>query len=93
MFWREDPRKGVSKSSGPPAYPRNGSVLKGIVHNIDSRPEGSSKWLEVHEYKPVGSSNWVNAEGKWIQFEQGGPVLHEGESAVIKRKGWFSWLF
>ena len=49
MYWRKDPKQGGS-FSGPPEWPMNGAVLKGIVHEFANKPEGSLKWLEVKSY-------------------------------------------
>jgi hypothetical protein len=77
MYWRSDPRQGKSTSAGPPDWPRNGAILKGIVHEFPNKPEGSLKWLEVQEYKQAGGSDFVKTDGKWMQFDQGGILLHE----------------
>lgn len=51
MYWRGDPRQGKSTHSENPDWPRNGSILKGTVHQFESQPEDSLMWLEVAEYK------------------------------------------
>ena len=76
MYWRADPTKGKSSSSGPPDWPRNGAVLKGEVKEFANLPEGSLKWLEVSEYKQAGSEEWVKTPNCWMQFEQNGALLH-----------------
>jgi hypothetical protein len=46
MYWRKDPMKGKNSFAGPPDWPRNGALLKGVVHELPSKPENSLKWLE-----------------------------------------------
>ena len=85
MFWRDDPRADtnvlqqvMSKVTGTkPDWPRNGSLLKGRVFEMPSRPQGSLKWLEVTEYKQKDSPQWVATPGCFMQFEQGGDLLFE----------------
>lgn len=85
MFWRDDPRadtnivqKVMNKVAGSkPDWPRNGALLKGRVFEVSSRPQGSLKWLEVTEYRQKDSAEWVATPGCFMQFEQGGTLLHE----------------
>lgn len=86
MFWRDDPRtdanivqKVISKVTGgsKPDWPRNGSLLKGRVFEVSSRPQGSLRWLEVTEFRQKDSTEWVPAPGCFMQFEQGGDLLFE----------------
>eukprot|EP00607_Mallomonas_marina_P009828 CAMPEP_0182418778 /NCGR_PEP_ID=MMETSP1167-20130531/3158_1 /TAXON_ID=2988 /ORGANISM="Mallomonas Sp, Strain CCMP3275" /LENGTH=126 /DNA_ID=CAMNT_0024593165 /DNA_START=129 /DNA_END=509 /DNA_ORIENTATION=+ len=73
MFWRGDPRGGNTPQKGNASWPRNGSVLKGKVYDMPGM-----KWLEVESWKQAGSSTWVtDCKGIWMQFDQGGPVLHK----------------
>jgi hypothetical protein len=49
MFWRNDPKVGGSKGGGAqPDWPRNGAVLKGLVHELPAPVENCNRWLEVH---------------------------------------------
>ena len=50
MFWRRDPRKGKSTYGDNPDWPRNGAILKGVVHEFPEYYEESLQWLEVSEY-------------------------------------------
>lgn len=77
MYWRADPTKGKSSFAGPPDWPRNGAVLRGELKEFLDKPESSLKWLEVSEYKQCGSSDWVKTPNCWMQFDQGGTLLHE----------------
>jgi len=76
MYWRKDPRQGKATFSGPPDWPRNNAQLKGVVHNFKDKPENSQFWLEVSEYCQAGSTQWEKTPGAWMQFEQGGFLLH-----------------
>ena len=64
MYWRKDPKVGGT-FSGPPDWPRNGAILKGVEHQIQGQ-----RWLEVQEYKPDSSAPFVKAAGCWMPFEQ-----------------------
>ena len=78
MFWRRNPLKGKSTFGENPEWPRNGALLKGIIHDFAEKPEHSQHWLEVKEYQQAGTSTWVGTpEDCWMQFEQEGPLLHE----------------
>jgi len=71
MFWRGDPIKKLSPPSND-NWPRNGAVLKGTVHRV-----GDMDWLKVTECQNSGESSFSKVpEGTWMQFDQGGPVLH-----------------
>jgi len=37
------------------------------------------KWLEVVEFCQAGESSFVATPGCWMQFEQGGLLLHASE--------------
>ena len=76
MYWRRDPRQGKNTFSGPPDWPRNQALLKGVVHEFQEKPEGSVFWLEVSEYCQAGSTQWEKTPGAWMQFDQGGLLLH-----------------
>ena len=78
MYWRNDPTKGGSFAS-PPDWPKNGALLKGKVHEVPARPENSLYWLEVTEYLQAGASSWTKTPQAWMQFEQGGFLLHAEE--------------
>ena len=81
MFWRGSPING-KQASGLPAWPRNGAILKGKVHEIKMSVEGCNEWLEVSSYKQAGSSEWVTLpENTWLQFQQGGKILFPSETA------------
>ena len=75
MFWRKDPRPDQlkCKQKGNKDWPRNGSILEGMVHELPDM-----KWLQVVQWKQAGSSTWITGcEGLWMQFEQGGLLLHK----------------
>ena len=67
MYWRKDPRSGGGSFSGPPEWPRNGAELKGVVHEVPSKPEDCAQWLEVSSYKQAGTDSWVETPGCWMQ--------------------------
>jgi len=72
MFWRNNP-DGQEKQLGGDDWPRNGSLLKGIVH---TRPD--MRWLQVSAWKPAETNDWIHGcKGLWMPFEQGGLLLHE----------------
>ena len=78
MYWRRNPTKGKSTFGDNPEWPRNGALLKGIVHEFPEKPEDSLLWLEVKAYQQEGKQDWVNTpEDCWMQFDQHGPLLHE----------------
>lgn len=77
MYWRADPSSGKPSFTGPPDWPRNGAVLRGNVREYPLKPENSFKWLEVTEYQQSGSKEWVSTPNCWMQFDQGGLLLHE----------------
>ena len=66
MFWRKDPRQGKSTYGDNPDWPRNGAILKGLVHEFAENYEESRHWLEVSEYKQSGSDSWVPTPGAWM---------------------------
>ena len=73
MFWRGDPRPNATKGKqvGNAQWPRNGSLLKGTVHELPDM-----KWLEVDSWKQANSNDWVtDCQGLWMQFDQGGLLL------------------
>mmetsp|Transcript_15688 Transcript_15688/g.24364 ORF Transcript_15688/g.24364 Transcript_15688/m.24364 type:complete len:84 (+) Transcript_15688:336-587(+) len=63
--------------AGKPDWPKNGAVLKGVVHQLEKPVQGNLQWLEVTEFKQKGDSSFVPAPGCWMQFDQGGKLLHE----------------
>mmetsp|Transcript_105510 Transcript_105510/g.169802 ORF Transcript_105510/g.169802 Transcript_105510/m.169802 type:complete len:82 (+) Transcript_105510:84-329(+) len=79
MHWRDDPRGKSATHGAKPAWPRNGAVMKGIVHVLEKPVQQNLKWLEVTEYQAAGDSKFVPCAGAgcWMQFDQGGPLLHE----------------
>jgi len=78
MLWRDDPRgKSSSQGTPRPAWPRNGAVMRGLVHVLDKPVQSNTKWLEVIEFCQAGEKEFVSTEGCWMQFEQGGLLLHE----------------
>jgi hypothetical protein len=78
MFWRRNPKPTAAASEdqvGGGDWPRNGSVLKGIVH---SKLADGMDWLEVSAWTQAGSKKEVTGcGGLWMPFEQGGLLLHE----------------
>lgn len=77
MYWRTDPTsKAPTSFNGPPDWPRNGSLLRGEVVEVPSKPQGSLLWLKVAEYQPKGGK-WEKTPNCWMQFEQEGLLLHE----------------
>ncbi len=77
MYWRRDPTASSKGSfAGPPDWPRNGAILKGMVHELPSKPEGSLLWLEVVKVKANANAKWEECPGCWMQFDQGGLLLH-----------------
>ena len=53
MYWRNDPKVGGSKGGmSKPDWPRNGALLKGIVHQLPSPVENCKEWLEVCSRPP-----------------------------------------
>ncbi len=64
MYWRKDPKIGGT-FSGPPDWPRNGAVLKGVEHEVQG-----ARWLEVHEFKPTATAAFVKTPGCWMPFDQ-----------------------
>jgi hypothetical protein len=64
MYWRKDPKAGGT-FSGPPDWPRNGAILKGVEHDVKG-----ARWLEVQEYKPNGSAPFEKTPGCWMPFDQ-----------------------
>ena len=41
MFWRKDPRQGKNSYGDNPEWPRNGAVLKGVIHEFPEYYEES----------------------------------------------------
>eukprot|EP00122_Pirum_gemmata_P009766 Pgem_evm1s9013 len=74
MFWRGNPdSKGKEKQSGNKEWPRNGSLLKGKIHE-----KSDMKWLEITSWKQANKEVWVyDCVGLWMPFEQEGLLLHE----------------
>eukprot|EP00741_Cyanophora_paradoxa_P021446 tig00021352_g20703.t1 len=71
MYWRKDPKTGGT-FAGPPEWPRNGAILRGIVHET---PTG--KFLQVSEYKQAGATSFEKTpDGTFMPFDQGGLLLH-----------------
>lgn len=71
-------RAGVEVSAAKrPDWPRNGAILKGVVHDIKTPVQGCTKWLEVGEYKQNGGSEFIATPHCWMQFDQGGLLLHK----------------
>ena len=64
MYWRKDPKLGGT-FPGPPDWPRNGAILKGMEHDVKGE-----RWLEVQEVKASSSAPWVKAPGCWMPFDQ-----------------------
>ena len=74
MFWRKDPRPVNDNvaQKGNAEWPKNGAVLQGKVHDVSG-----VKWLDVSSWKQAKSEHWIpNCTGLWMEFEQGGKVLH-----------------
>lgn len=81
MYWRRDPRLGPKCTIiGPPQWPRNGAILRGIMHSFEDKPENSLMWLEVTDYQQSGKDKWVATPNCWMQFDQHGRLLHEIEA-------------
>ena len=75
MFWRDDPRKDVTRvpQVGGNDWPRNGAILNGQVHQLPNM-----KHLQVDSWKQAKSKEWIiNCQGLWMPFEQGGLLLHK----------------
>jgi len=65
MFWRADPRPGRDKTTGAANWPRDGAMLKGIVHEVEG-----AKWLECKEVKQKAKKEWETCSpGSWMPFE------------------------
>ena len=64
MYWRKDPKVGGT-FSGPPEWPRNGAILKGVEHHISG-----ARWLEVQEFKANSSAAFEKTPGCWMPFDQ-----------------------
>jgi len=85
MYWRSAKDFNL-KYDGPitggQEWPRNGSVLKGTVHdNVRGLKENGTKCIEVSEWKQSGSEVWIQASGLFMPFDvgRGGPLLHKIE--------------
>jgi hypothetical protein len=77
MFWRKDPRNPTSNKPTVD-WPRNGTILRGQVHEMKEQLfENSETWLEVFEYKPTSSKDFipVTPTPGWIPFYQDGLLL------------------
>lgn len=75
MFWRSCKSRPHSlppptADAPTPPWPRNGALLRGIVHTLPEEEEHNTKWLEVLEYRQAGP-------GAWMIFDQGGLLLHD----------------
>lgn len=81
MFWRDAPAPELktNESGAKPAWPRNGAQLKGKVHMLKAPVQDNVKWLQVTEYCQAGSTKWEKTPNCWMQFEQGGLLLHESK--------------
>ena len=81
MHWRSAPAGLTHRLAGAqPDWPRNGAVLRGIVHELAKAEEGNTQWLEVIEYSPTGEMDaFIPAPGCWMPFTQGGLLLHPVE--------------
>lgn len=67
-FWRGNPLTGAGPPNGK-RWPRNGSMLKGVVVVAPS----GQKHLRVVEMQPAGKKEWEEVDdGKWMPFD-GGP--------------------
>lgn len=76
MFWRDDPRPDpVAQLGRRPDWPRNGALLRGVVHTVEGAREGP-QYLEVTEYCQAGDTKFVETPGCWMCFDQGGRLLH-----------------
>ena len=76
MFWRSDSDSGLShplSGGSKPDWPRNGAVLTGFVHGDNPQ----TAWLEVISFQQAGSADSVATPGCWMQFDQGGLLLHK----------------
>jgi hypothetical protein len=84
MFWRDAPDAALTHRIGDggggekPSWPRNGSVLRGIVRTGVAGGPGKpdETWLEVVEYVQDRRSKWTPTPGCWMPFDQGGTLLH-----------------
>uniref|UniRef100_A0A7S1QIA0 Uncharacterized protein n=1 Tax=Neobodo designis TaxID=312471 RepID=A0A7S1QIA0_NEODS len=81
MFWRRAPPGLQHREAGgaQPDWPRNGAVLTGFVHHLPQPHEGDTQWLEVVEYLPPGAGKPAPTPDCWMQFHQGGQLLHPVE--------------
>lgn len=71
MFWRGDPTTGAPPPNASANWPRNGALLKGVVHTVKGEPH-----LKVYECKQKGESDFKPVpEGSWMIFSQGGQIL------------------
>lgn len=80
MFWRAAP-PGLKHSveGKQPDWPRNGAVLRGVVHELPEKHDDNKLWLEVVAFQQAGAEGFEPAPGCWMQFEQGGLLLHKVE--------------
>ena len=79
MFWRGAPSGLVHRGDdggGQPDWPRNGSILRGVVHTLATPAEGTDpRILEVLEYQPASGKRFYPTPGCWMIFDQSGPLL------------------
>ena len=82
MFWRDAPagRTHRLSSGDKPDWPRNGTILRGYVHDVSpNKVEDNDLWLEVMEMQsPIGGKA-IDTPNCWMPFEQGGLILHASE--------------
>ena len=78
LSWRDAPRTTFQHQlkGSKPDWPRNGSILRGAVHTLDTPSQGSLKWLEVTAIQVDGRGDFKPTPGCWMQFDQGGLLLH-----------------
>ena len=78
MNWRPDPFTGERTSANTGDWPRNGALLKGLVHE-----KNGVQWLLAEAIQQAGGTEFVGiaGEGKWMGFDggpsNGGKWLHE----------------
>mmetsp|Transcript_46192 Transcript_46192/g.110116 ORF Transcript_46192/g.110116 Transcript_46192/m.110116 type:complete len:127 (-) Transcript_46192:125-505(-) len=81
MFWRDDPRPWAKTPTTYMldqrlAWPKNGAVLRGVVHTLETPVQRNTKWLEVHACQQPGAKSFDTTPWCWMQFDQGGLLLH-----------------
>jgi hypothetical protein len=82
MFWRPAPSGMPHEHSLPtgaqPDWPRNGAVLRGVVHTLDDAFDGSLRWLEVLGFRQQNrAGDFHPTPNCWMPFEQNGLLLHK----------------